>query len=400
MRPLIAIGGVLLLVTGCAMSPGGPPDQSSTEVVQPSPEVTATHEPAQQPVGCPPADAGEIADVGKLRGINAAGGEFTHTAEGLPGEQNRHYLYPGPRLFEYLASRGHCLVRIPFRWERVQHELSGELSAAGMAELQASVTAAADAGLMVLLDLHNYGRYIRLDDVEVTLAEGLTDEHLADVWARLAEAFADESAVVGWGIMNEPNGLTDPPEGPTTWQSASQAAVDAIRATGDDRAVFVAGDQWGGAKGWAVKNGDPWIEDPADNVVYEAHYYFAPDNSGRYEESYAELDADARGRGHVDLLERIEDELGDFVEWLELHEQRGFVGEIGWPSGEDEELWNAAGERAFEVLDAAGIGATYWATGEYWSEDYRLNAYDDEALSPRSQAAVIEKHLAPTVGTP
>lgn len=395
MKSAAALGLLLLVLCGCT-SPQGSPVTSAT----PGESASAgARDQGRNPgagsteVGCPVSEAAADVPPETLRGINVAGGEFTHTAAGLPGVSGQEYRYPGAALLSYLASRGHCLVRIPFRWERVQPELGGELSASGLAELREAVQAASDAGLHVLLDLHNYGSYIRLDDTEVRLAEGIEDEHLADVWTRLARAFADERAVVGWGLMNEPNGLEDPESGPTTWHSASQAAVDAIRATGDDRAVFVAGDEWSGAQRWPEKNGDPWIEDPVDNVVYEAHYYFDPNNSGAFQESYADVEEDAVERGHADLDARIEAELGDFVEWLDEHDQRGFIGEMGWPTGEEEDEWNSAGSRAYEVLDEAGIGATYWATGEHWGDGYPLNPYDDETLTALGQAEVIEEHL-------
>jgi endoglucanase len=396
MKPFAVLAALVLLLAGCSAEVGpGPADPTASTSAAPapggSPAQARPSDGRSTTSGCPVPEAVEHPE--RLRGVNVAGGEFTHTVAGLPGVQGTHYLYPGPRFLSYLASRGHCLVRLPFRWERVQPQLSGALSESGLAELRAAVDAAADAGLLVLLDLHNYGAYVGPDDVERRLGDGVTPEDLRDLWTRLVAELEDQPAVVAWGLMNEPNGLADPSTGPTTWQVASQAAVDGIRATGDERTVFVAGDQWGGAKGWAGKNGDPWIEDPADDVVYEAHYYFDEDNSGLYATSYAELDEDAVERGHADLHARITDELDDFVEWLEVHDRRGFIGEVGWPHGEDEALWNGAGAHTYTVLDAAGIGATFWATGEYWAEDYPLNAYDHEALTSRAQATVIERHL-------
>lgn len=326
-----------------------------------------------------------------LRGINTAGGEFTHTGAGLPGTLGTHYFYPQSPLLAFLKQRGHKLVRIPFRWERIQQTLGGPLDATKLAELKAAVQRAADAGLAVVLDMHNYARYIRLDDVEVKFGDaGLTSAHFADAWSRLVAEFANQPAVTGWGLMNEPNGLAA-----GVWKTYSQAAVTAIRATGDTRTVFVGGDLWSGAWRWAEANGAPWITDPADNVLYEAHYYFDDDHSGTYHDvTYAATQATAVADGYASLTARVIDDLSVFTDWLKQYGVRGFVGEIGWPNHESSAQWNAVGQAAYAVLNAAGVGATYWAAGEQLSDGgagpYNQDAYARGTLTPQAQATVIE----------
>src|SRR5690606_40639854 len=56
-----------------------------------------------------------------------------------------------------------ALVRIPFRWERVQRNPGQALDATELQRLQDAVTRARNAGLKVIIDMHNYGAYYLCD---------------------------------------------------------------------------------------------------------------------------------------------------------------------------------------------------------------------------------------------
>jgi hypothetical protein len=71
------------------------------------------------------------------------------------------------------------------------------------------------------------------------------------------------------------------------WERASQLAVDGIRATGDRRAVMVAGYGWSRPQDWSTYHPNAWIKDPANAVFYEAHHYWDRDQSSFYREPYA-----------------------------------------------------------------------------------------------------------------
>jgi len=493
-----------------------------------------------------------------LRGVNSAGGEFAHEPLSLPGVYSTDYSYDSRASLDYYYSRGHKVVRMPFRWERVQNVLGGALSEPGITELSDAIDRASAAGLYVIPDLHNYGRFVKTDDTEVMFGAGLTDANFADVWTKLQQRFAGKTSIVGWGLMNEPHDLPPAPVGAftgttrydwatsiqgwtggggtvtasstsgklrlvatasssgflairrddagqklggtltgrslsiqvtlaagtagvwrampqyqnssyqwvtapnithtradtgatvsqlipgvavnvvatydsdftsnafavqidsndavsgtsytvdidnfaqgslgaaglTPWKSASQAAVTAIRGTGDTRIIYIAGDSWSGAKEWALKNGNPWITDPANKTVYEAHYYFDPANNGVYAESYDVVNTDAVNRGYANLSARVIDELNDFTEWLATHNQKGLIGEIGWPATAQ---WNAVGQSAYTVLNDAGVSVTYWAAGERWGSNYNIGLYTYGPLGAKLQAGVVEATVNRTV---
>jgi hypothetical protein len=221
-----------------------------------------------------------------LRGVNDSGGEFgtgSPFSNSDPGTFHTNYHYDSAATFTYLASQGVKVVRLPFRWERLQPTLNGPLNTAAVADLQAAVTRANQAGIKVILDLHNFGRYVTASGTLTLGSAALPTTDLANFWSRFATAFSTQSGVAGYDLMNEPHDLASV----GVWQRASQQAVTAVRATGSKTLILVEGYDWAGTWNWSAVQPTPWIVDPARNFRYEAHQYFDLDWSGQYRDSYA-----------------------------------------------------------------------------------------------------------------
>ena len=248
-----------------------------------------------------------------LRGVNVSGAEFgapfsldatSNFSNRNPGRYNDAYHYDGQATFDYLASRGIKLIRLQFRWERIQPTPGGPLNGTELRRLRGAIRRATDAGLEVILDVHNFGDYyIERNGRGVRFAissDRLPIRHFADLWRRLSNNFEGTPGIVGYGLMNEPAGM--PRVGDLSparvWEKASQRALDAIRSNGDHRLVLVQGYEWAGAQRWPSNHPASWIDNPDDNFRYEAHHYWDRDNSGAYLHSYAEEVANAQNRGY------------------------------------------------------------------------------------------------------
>ena len=244
------------------------------------------------------------------RGVNVAGAEFaapsieprasfSNQNRGVHGTQykwNGFTTYSdGRNTYQYMRAQGHLLARIPFRWERIQPVLGGALDAAELALMESSVAAAQAAGMEVILDVHNYGGYYLHDSaanegVRYTIGTPqVTFAHFADLWSRLAAVFNAYPGVIGYGLMNEPVEMTgvDGVSPADTWASAAQDAVDAIRAVAlpqgaTPKWIVVGGYQWSGTWTLGSNHGDPFVTDPQNKVIYEAHQYFDDNGSGHY----------------------------------------------------------------------------------------------------------------------
>jgi endoglucanase len=200
------------------------------------------------------------------------------------------------------------MVRIEFRWENLQRKLGGRLYPAELERLDAAVDAARAAGLHVVLDMHNFGAYYlwngKTGDNEKGIRRPIGSPKLpirdfTDVWTRISKHFAGDPGVY-YGLMNEPVGLRGRGDlsAAEVWEKASQAALDAIRANGDEKTVMVSGYRYSPVASWADIHADGWISDPAGNFLYEAHHYWDRDGSGHYDHGYSEEVADAQSRGY------------------------------------------------------------------------------------------------------
>ena len=243
------------------------------------------------------------------RGVNVSGAEFgaaggpeqtSSFSNERPGRYGRAYIYDSQETFDFIAAQGMDLVRLPFRWERIQPRLGDPLDEAELARLRAAVDRADAAGLDVVLDVHNFGAYMLesggqgrrtpIGSDEVTRAD------FADLWRRLSQAFADDPGVVAYDLMNEPVQLPEAP-GRTSaqlWEAASQDAVTAIRSTGDSTMIMVPGYEWSHVYEWTEQHPRAWINDPADNIRYTAHHYW----QRGYDSSYDTEVADAQANGY------------------------------------------------------------------------------------------------------
>lgn len=303
------------------------------------------------------------------RGVNLAGGEFAPRK--LPGEYARDYIYPDRRVAEPFLEAGMNAVRLPVLWERLQPEAHGELSAAEMEHLDASLAALAGFSLVVL-DVHNYARYYR---EPLDAEEGA--RQLSDLWRRLAQRYADNPRIA-FGIMNEPYGIAA-----TTWRRIADQVVQTIRATGADNLILVPGTRWTGGHSWTHGGGDSnaaafqGFRDPADNFVYEIHQYLDADSSGT---SQTCVDpATARQR------------LAAVSDWLRSEGQRAVLGEFGAAANRD---CLAALDALLTVVEddrQAWQGWLYWAGGPWWG-DYPMSIQPHDG-EPRPQMRIMAQYL-------
>jgi hypothetical protein len=263
---------------------------------------TSAGDGAVRPISKPQAQASVLeahpTTEGYKRGVNVSGAEGI--SEGFsnrrPGVYGQDYWYASQETFGYLAGRGIEVVRLPFRWERIQPSLGGSLDPTELSRLKDCVRRAESAGLGVVLDVHNGGGY-RLHDpavgggVERKIGSDYVDpSDLTDLWSRLSAEFGAAGGVVAYDLMNEPNNMPPRASGGTparAWELASQAAVDAIRANGDGKLIMVPGYQYSGVWAWTANHPDRWITDSANNHMYEAHQYFDGERSGYYRYPYS-----------------------------------------------------------------------------------------------------------------
>lgn len=273
-------------------------------------------------------------------GVNLAGAEFGN----VPGALWTDYTYPTEAELRYYAGKGCKLIRLPFRWERLQKTLGAPLDPAELWVIHGLAALSHRLGMKLILDCHNYGRY---NDQLLDAAQ------FAGFWSLMAAALEGNPGIEAYGLMNEPH---DMPAG--AWAAAAQRTVNAIRSEDDATAVYVAGDGWSHSDQFAALNPGFPLFDPADNLVYEAHCYFDGDQSGRYQQSFKDQGA---------YLTIGVDRVQPFAQWCKKNGVKGFIGEFSVPG--NDASWLVTLDNFCAYLARCGIGGAYWAGGPWWGDN-------------------------------
>lgn len=307
-----------------------------------------------------------------LRGINLSGAEFGD----VPGKLHFDYDYPSEATIRYFASTGMNAIRLPFRWERLQPTLGQALSEDELAVLDATVDTMKKAGLVVILDPHNFGYYAG----KQIGSPDVSTQDFTDLWRRLAKHYKNDPAIV-FSLMNEPYDIQA-----ADWLTIANAGIAAIRKAGADNLILVPGTAYTGAHSWtsdlsvgnngAVMGG---VIDPLGRYAYDLHQYLDTDFSGRN----AECSGTDRALAGIDNV----------TNWLKANGKRGFLGEFGVS---EDPACLAAMQTMITHMNAAPeqwIGWTYWSAGDRWPADYVFTA-QPTADGDRPQVTALKPLLS------
>lgn len=376
-----------VVVAGCAGEVTGAPDGGAGDAAVdatapgtdggPATDAGGTLDGGAAPDAGGATDGGGAADAGVptgwLAGVNLAGAEFGEGS--LPGTYGVEYTYPTDAEIDYFVASGMTVFRIPFRWERLQRSLMGDLDATELGRLDAVVAHATGAGAAVILDPHNYARY----DGDVVGSSALSNDAFADFWARLAVVYADRPDVI-FGLVNEPH--TMPTE---QWLAAANAAIAAIRDAGADNLILVPGNAWTGAHSWfdswyGTPNADVMtgVVDPMDHFAYEVHQYLDDTSAG----------TDPACVSDTIGVERV----SGFTDWLRTRGAHAMLGELG---GGPNATCDAAVDGLLDHLEAnddVWLGWSWWAAGPWWG-DYFLSIEPRSDGTDAPQMGVLSMHL-------
>ena len=408
-RTLIALAAVWvpILAVACSgsdYSAGGP---TGTSDGGSSGDATVSADGA---IVDPSHDGGNPQDSGANRDGEASLAEGGYTY--LRGVNNVNFLYTdgygngyGPAVttlasYQYLYSRGIRLIRLEVPWGPVssaapglQNTLSGTLDATVLDEVHQEVDNLHAAGLVAALDVHSSCHFPGSKGSAIC-GNGITTDDVKSLWTQLSAAFQADPGVYAYDLMNEPYNITS-----ATWKTFSQAMVDAIRARGDDKLLWVEGINYSNAGQFSALNGTPWITDPKANILYSGHTYPPTSTGGSWQSTTYNATSDAAWLT----------ELSNFTSWCSTNHVKCGIGEMAWPASTiapDWMQWNALGERWYTAADAANLTVTFFTASSTQNNPNDIYVHDggnDVDLNTKpstlrtidtalSQAVVLEAH--------
>jgi len=306
------------------------------------------------------------------RGVNLFGGW-----QGLYGGQS---VFGPNTALDYFKAKGLDTYRVGFAWEQLQPALFGTFDTKYLA-------------LMDDLVSRCKARNLRLSFVPIPGAwkgnqpgsNPVTSEAFNDMWTKLATHYKDETTLWGYDLLNEPN-MGD------SWNTnLAPSAILAIRKVDSIHPIIVPTSCGGYGHYWNYHTVGLPMHDPANNLIYQAHFYFDNPPNGQYPHGY---DATPTiGPEHAK----------DFVDWCKNHSAVCYVGEYGIPGGwtsgnanctigpcQNDPRWNVVIDNFLTYLDQNSISATYWAGGPY-GDTCDIGPTCDGCDRP--QMAILVKHL-------
>ena len=278
----------------------------------------------------------------------------------LPGASFTPAFYPTDALvWNYLQTKNANLVRVAFKWERVQPTLNGALDSGALASLDSVASLAAARNQKIFLDMHNYNAYSISGTSYQVGSTQVPYSALQDVWQKLAAHFAGNAAIYGYDIMNEPAGTI------ANWSSAAQAAINGVRTSDTTHNIIVESINWSHAEGWMTTNASLNVTDPSNKIIYSAHTYWSKSGNDNYlsydaEDGYANMGVDR---------------IAAFTYWCQLKGAKGLIGEFGVPNNVASPApgWNVALDKFLNYCNVNGVQGTYWSmTQNGWPDTYAL----------------------------
>ncbi len=195
------------------------------------------------------------------------------------------YGYCDESSYQELAELGFNTVRFYLNYGMFERDETPYVyNEAAFAWLDQNVEWASNHGIRILFNMHYPQGGYQSAGGGLDLWRNRNDEQgrLAALWGAIAERYADNPAVLGYGLVNEPYLLWQGSAQKTLaqWEDLAQSITDAIRAVDRNHILFLEA-VLGAIEPYSRQSvyllNDNYnlisVRDPADNVAYEIHFY-------------------------------------------------------------------------------------------------------------------------------
>lgn len=260
-----------------------------------------------------------------------------------------------------MKDAGFQTVRLPVNWPvHAAPNAPYAIDPTFLTAVDRVVQQATSRGLHLIVDFHGY------DDMQRDPA-GQTARFLG-LWRQVAEHYRNQSDLLSFELMNEPNGALD--NQPALWNAILARAVSVIRESNPTRPLIVGPVGSNGA--WALNT----LALPSDpNLIVTVHdytpFHFTHQGADWVDGSNAWIGTTWTGTDAE--KQQITAELDGVASWAKANNRPMFVGEFG--SYEKADLASRARWTSFmrSAFEARGFS---WA---YWEFDAGFGAYDPVA---------------------
>ena len=305
-----------------------------------------------------------------LAGDNESGLEFPSSLSQC------QWFSPDPT---FALTNGHAkIIRVPYTALCAVPQAGGAINSAYMVLLKKTLVIAFDAGVPVVLDLHQYG-YI--NGVDITTAEG--EAYFLNVHHQVVEWLKDNLTTAQFnmliiGLMNEPHSQSD-----VVYKPVFQAAINELRADGFTGYITYPGTGYSGEHNLSANSTFmQGVTDPLSTyrVLAEVHQYYDPDYSGTHDVPIASA---SLGRVTMAGAEAWSARTGIYLILDETGDPQPIVNHTlpaSFPAG----AWTTSDQYFRGFMNEAVASGRYfaiipWGGGRYWGA-YMFSDYPSDGF--------------------
>jgi len=257
--------------------------------------------------------------------------------------------------FKMIREAGFSNVRInlhPFSSMDSSYKISSEW----LETLDWAVEKGLEAGLMVILDMHEFNAMA--DDPVAK------KEMFLSVWKQLAPRYKDYPQNLIFEVLNEPNGKLTP----ELWNTFLVEAVKIIRTTNPDRTLIIGPGNWNGIESLHTLV----LPEEDKNIIVTVHFYH-PMKFTHQGAPWSEENANLSGitwSGTKEEKDEVDTKLKVAADWAKANNRPIFLGEFG--SYDRADMDSRARYTRYVARTAEKLGFS-WA---YWQFDSDFIVYN------------------------
>ena len=184
--------------------------------------------------------------------------------------------------FRELSDMGFNCVRFYLNYSLFESDKAPyKYRKAGFDWLDRNISWAKKYHIRLILNMHYpQGGYQSQGGGDALWTDKSCQDRLTALWGKIADRYADEDTILGYGLVNEPIpvGKTSARDGLRVWQELAQRITDRIRKNDEHHIIFV--EKVLGVKDpatretdWSLSQEETFITIKDRNVVYEFHSY-------------------------------------------------------------------------------------------------------------------------------
>lgn len=233
---------------------------------------------------------------------------------------------------QYIKSTGMNTVRVPFHYKQFTDEdymgISGKQD--GFEILDKVIKWCKDEGLYVILDMHDAPGGQTGDNIDDSygypwlMVNQNNQQQFIDIWKQIAKRYANEPAVMGYDLLNEPIAhyfKDDYDVLNTALEPLYKRATAEIRKVDKNHIIFLGGAQWN--SNFSVFK--DWKFD--DNIAYTCHRYWSGTDKAAIQDFL-----DFREKANLPLfMGETGENTDDWVEKFRITLEENSIGWTFWP---------------------------------------------------------------------